>query len=57
LDDFRRFRHVERHRYGFELVWENMQELLTDSVRVLDLFITDIEAFCVFLEQLDDTEA
>ncbi len=54
LEDFRRFRHVERHRYGFELDWENMQELLANSVRGLHLLVADLETFCIFLEQLDE---
>lgn len=57
LDDFRRFRHVERHRYGFELAWENIQELLTDSNQALSLLIADMETFCIFLEQLTEGEA
>ncbi|MEK7787964.1 MAG: hypothetical protein AAB658_21370, partial [Chloroflexota bacterium] len=57
LDDFRRFRHVERHRYGFDLDWENIQELLTDSDQALNLLIADLETFCIFLEQLDKDEA
>ena len=53
LDDFRRFRHVERHRYGFDLDWQNIQELLADSDQALNLLITDLETFCVFLERLN----
>jgi len=57
LDEFRRFRHVERHRYGFEFEWENLQELLTGANQTLKLLIADLEIFCNFLEQLDEDEA
>ncbi|HLF01399.1 MAG TPA: hypothetical protein VI547_05455 [Anaerolineales bacterium] len=56
LDDFRRFRHVERHRYGFELDWQNIRVLLADSDQALNLLTADLESLCLFLEQLDKGE-
>lgn len=57
LDELRRFRSVTRHRYSFELEWDNVWVLLTSADSTLHLLLTDLETFCAFLEQLDEGEA
>ena len=52
LNEYRGFRHVVIHRYGFELYPDRIQELVEVLPECSDLLSTDIRVFCEFLMQL-----
>lgn len=53
LNDYRGFRHVAIHRYGFELKPDRIQELVDALPACHSHFATDIGSFCEFLLNLD----
>ncbi len=53
LNEYRGFRHVVVHRYGFELDPERIQELVDDLPANCDRLTADIQEFCNFLMQFD----
>jgi hypothetical protein len=53
LNQYRGFRHVVIHRYGFELYPERIQELVDELPTTYDCLARDIQAFCEFLNRLD----
>jgi len=55
LDRYRRFRHLARNVYGFDLDWERLEPLLRDLPGVWGDLRSDLEAFRGFLEGGDDT--
>lgn len=55
LNEYRGFRHVVVHRYGFELHPERIQALVEELPACNDELTKDMRAFCDFLMQLDQT--
>jgi uncharacterized protein YutE (UPF0331/DUF86 family) len=53
LNEYRGFRHVAIHRYGFELQPDRIQELVEALPVCQSQFSKDIESFCTFLLNLD----
>lgn len=51
LDRLRRFRHVARHTYGFNLDVSKVATLVEDLPRTIDLSTRDLLAFADFLEE------
>ena len=45
-----------RHRYGFDLEWEDMQPLLATAEDALAELISDLETFTDNLEQMAQDE-
>lgn len=56
LEPFRSFRHLVRHRYGFDLEWEEIEPLLATAEDVVSSLVADLGAFCAFLDQAADEE-
>jgi len=54
LEQFRSFRHLMRHLYGFNLDWSEMKSLVMLAEKAIDLLISDLDTFCSFLEQIDE---
>jgi hypothetical protein len=52
LEPFRSFRHLARHRYGFDLEWMEIEPLLATTGSTVNALISDLEAFCDFLDQI-----
>ncbi len=53
LQDYRGFRHVAIHRYGFELKLNRIQELVASLPDCYSNFATDLQVFCDFLQKLE----
>ncbi len=53
LNDYRGFRHVAMHRYGFELKPDRIQQLVDALPTCHRYFAADINQFCQFLLTLD----
>ncbi len=53
LNEYRGFRHVAIHRYGFELYPERIRELVEALPDCYRLYAENIELFCEFLIQLE----
>ncbi len=53
INDYRAFRHVVIHRYGFELRPERIDELVEQLNSCHPSFNQDVEDFCQFLLRLD----
>ncbi|HEY9881059.1 MAG TPA: hypothetical protein V6D29_21545 [Leptolyngbyaceae cyanobacterium] len=53
LNDYRGFRHVVIHRYGFELALDRVKELVEHLPDCYALLKRDIESFCQFLLMLE----
>lgn len=54
LDPLRRFRHLARHRYGFDLEWEDIRPLLAAAETTAQALTNDLEVFCGLLDQMAD---
>ncbi len=52
LSEYLRFRHVFRNIYGFSLEWRFMEGLVEKLPFTLNTLKKDVEAFCVFLENV-----
>ena len=52
LQEYRGFRHVAVHRYGFELKLDRIQELVISLPDCYHDFSEDLQTFCRFLQQL-----
>jgi hypothetical protein len=52
LDEYLRFRHLFRHRYGFELEWDRLRPLLERIGSVMIALSADLRAFADTLEEL-----
>lgn len=55
LNEYRGFRHVVIHRYGFELYPERVQELVEALPICWNELTKDIQPFCEFLIHLDQS--
>lgn len=55
LNEYRGFRHVVIHRYGFELHPERIQELVETLPVCWNELARDIQTFCEFLIHLDQS--
>ena len=55
LQDYRGFRHVAIHRYGFELKLDRVQALVEALPECYNNFLEDMQAFCEFLLQLEQS--
>jgi hypothetical protein len=55
VNEYRAFRHVVIHRYGFELYPERVGELVDRLASCHRLLREDIEKFCQFLFKLEDS--
>jgi len=55
LNEYRGFRHVVIHRYGFELYPDRIREVVDDLPNCNDALIRDVQAFCEFLTQLSQS--
>ena len=53
INDYRAFRHVVIHRYGFELQPKRIGELVDQLVNCHANFSREVEDFCQFLLKLD----
>lgn len=53
LNEYRGFRHVVMHRYGFELYPERIRELVTDLPDCYRRYACQIQNFCQFLIALN----
>jgi uncharacterized protein YutE (UPF0331/DUF86 family) len=53
LNEYRGFRHVVIHRYGFELYPERIQQLVESLPICCDDLTKDIQSFCEFLLRLN----
>ena len=53
LQDYRGFRHVAIHRYGFELKLNRIQELVVSLPDCYKNFAADLQLFCDFLQKLE----
>lgn len=49
LENYRSFRHVARHIYGFKLDWVQMKPLLDNALTTIEAFVADVEQFIAFL--------
>ena len=56
LDDYRRFRHLVRNLYTFNLVPERLEDLMTPLPRAWQDVKAELLAFAEFLEDLAHTE-
>ncbi len=54
LEEFLKFRHRFRHRYGYELVWDKMLPLVEEAPKVLSDLKTALERFFAGLGSEDD---
>jgi|Deesub1362B_J571_1020462.scaffolds.fasta_scaffold08247_2 hypothetical protein len=52
LDEYRRFRHRVRHRYGFTLRWKEIRSLLDGFNSAYECLIEDVGNFISFLEAM-----
>jgi uncharacterized protein YutE (UPF0331/DUF86 family) len=52
LDEYRKFRHVARHTYGFKFDWSRVKPLLTDVDEAIRAFVADIEQFVAWLRMM-----
>jgi uncharacterized protein YutE (UPF0331/DUF86 family) len=58
LENYRSFRHVARHVYGFKLDWVQMKPLLDNALTTIEAFTTDVERFIAFLRLMtSDSES
>jgi len=57
LEPFRSFRHLTRHRYGFDLDWAEIEPLLATAKTVVTAVVGDLEVFCDFLDQIASEES
>lgn len=55
VNEFRAFRHVVIHRYGFELHPDRVAALVQQLSACHDSFRADVDAFCQFLLALDQS--
>ena len=55
VNEFRAFRHVVIHRYGFELHPDRVAALVQQLSACHDNFKADVDAFCQFLLALDQS--
>lgn len=55
LDKYRKFRHVFRVIYGFDLDWDRIKPLLDDAVFTVDQFNAELELFINSLRMLADS--
>ncbi len=53
LSEYLRFRHLFRHIYGFELVWERIAPLIEKMPQVHENFIKQIDTFIAYLQTVD----
>jgi hypothetical protein len=53
LNEYRGFRHVAIHRYGFELESNRIADLTDKLMACHTLLVRDIENFCQFLQALE----
>ena len=53
IDEYRAFRHVVLHRYGFELQPQRIRELIEQLIASHQLFSRDVQNFCQFLLQVE----
>jgi len=56
LEPFRSFRHLARHRYGFDLEWAEIEPLLAIAESAVAALVDDLEAFCALLDQVTTDE-
>ncbi len=56
LDEYRRFRHVVRNVYGFDLDWQRIEPLITNLVEVFTQLESELLAFSGLLEKIASDE-
>lgn len=56
LDELRRFRHLFRHLYRYDLKVEGVQKALVQAYRLRELYQDDLERFIMFLDRLTADE-
>ena len=52
LDELRRFRHLFRHSYGFDLEWQKLSDVLEQVRRVYGPFVQQMSAFLQLSREL-----
>jgi hypothetical protein len=57
LDELRRFRHLFRHLYRYDLKPEGIQRALEQAHRLQKIYATDLENFLTFLDNLAADDA
>ena len=56
LDEYRKFRHVVRNIYSFDLDWSRMKPLLDNAESTMDIFVSDLEQFIAFLRLMSEND-
>lgn len=54
LDELRRFRHLFRHLYHYDLDEEGVQKALKQAHRLKKVYLEDLERFIAFLDELTE---
>ncbi|NOZ49226.1 MAG: hypothetical protein GXP37_04150 [Chloroflexi bacterium] len=54
LSEYLRFRHLFRHIYGFELIWERIEPLFEALPTIHDNFVKQLDAFIAYLQTLQE---
>jgi hypothetical protein len=57
LDELRRFRHLFRHLYRYDLEVEGVAKALKQAHRLQAVYLIDLENFIAFLDRLADEES
>jgi hypothetical protein len=52
LDELRRFRHLFRHLYRYDLKVDGVQKALAQACRLQEIYLQDLNAFLAFLDNL-----
>lgn len=52
LDELRRFRHLFRHLYRYDLKAEGVQKALKQAYRLKQIYLEDLKQFMAFLDNL-----
>jgi len=55
LNDYRSFRHVERHAYGYELRWEKMRRLVEELPSVASRLKEELNTFRLKIAEIESS--
>jgi hypothetical protein len=54
LDELRRFRHIFRHSYDYEMDWERLKIVLRKAEKLQNIYEKEIGEFIKFLDKLSE---
>ncbi|RLE07786.1 hypothetical protein DRZ78_02350 [Candidatus Aerophobetes bacterium] len=54
LDELRRFRHIFRHSYDYEIDWERLRIVLCKAEKLQNIYEKEIGEFIRFLDKLSE---